>query len=71
MPKDLNFTALEVWRALPCPQDVQEGKHILHSSDAHYLGDMLEAEITIGLEDKSVAAFLDYLQRPVALPAQV
>ena len=63
MPEGLDFTALEVWRALPCPQDVQIGKVILHSSDAHYLGDMLEPEITIGLEERSVAAFLDKLRR--------
>ena len=63
MPEGLDLTALEVWRALPCPQDVQIGKVILHSSDAHYLGDMLEPEITIGLEERSVAAFLEKLRR--------
>ena len=34
---------------------------ILHSSDAHYLGDILEAEETVTLEERSVEAFLDYL----------
>ncbi len=63
MPEGLDFTALEVWRALPCPQDVQIGKVILHSSDAHYLGDMLEPEITIGLEERSAEAFLRKLRR--------
>ena len=63
MPEGLDFTALEVWRALPCPQDVQIGKVILHSSDAHYLGDMLEPEITISLEERSAEAFLRKLRR--------
>ena len=70
-PDDLDITAIEVSRALPCPQDVQEGRHILHSSDAHYLGDMLEAEITTGLEEKSVNAFLSYLRSPVAAVHEV
>ena len=41
---------------------------VLHSSDAHYLGDILEAEVSIELPERSPAAFLDYLRRgrPVA-----
>ena len=46
MPDELGFTAVEVWRALPCAHTPQAGKVILHSSDAHNLGDILEPEIT-------------------------
>ena len=63
VPEDLDLTAVEVWRDLPCPHTPQEGRVVLHSSDAHYLGDILEAKETIELPERSVAAFLDYLRR--------
>ena len=63
VPEDLNLTAVEVWKALPCAHSPQAGKVVLHSSDAHYLGDILEAEETVELPERSVAAFLDYLRR--------
>ena len=63
VPEDLNLTAVEVWRDLPCAHTPQEGRVVLHSSDAHYLGDILEASETIGLPERSVAAFLDHLRR--------
>ena len=63
MPEELEFTAVEVWRALPCPHTPQAGKVILHSSDAHQLGDILEPEITTTLPEPSAAAFLDMLRR--------
>ena len=69
MPPDLNYTAVEVWRALPCPHSPQEGRVVLHSSDAHYLGDILEAEITTELEEPSVEAFLEMLRRGRSAPA--
>ena len=64
IPPDIHFTAVEVWRALPCSHSAQAGRVVLHSSDAHYLGDILEPEISIPLEDKSVEAFLYYLTHP-------
>ena len=63
MPEELGFTAVEVWRALPCAHTPQAGKVILHSSDAHNLGDILEAEITVKLPELSAAAFLEMLRR--------
>ena len=63
MPEELGFTAVEVWRALPCAHTPQAGKVILHSSDAHNLGDILEPEITTVLPEPSAAAFLDMLRR--------
>ncbi len=63
VPPDISFTAVEVWRALPCSHSAQEGRVVLHSSDAHYLGDILEAEETIPLRERSVSAFLDYIRQ--------
>ncbi len=63
VPEDLDLTAVEVWRGLPCAHTPQEGRAVLHSSDAHYLGDILEAEVSVQLPERSVAAFLDYLRR--------
>lgn len=62
VPPKLNLTAVEVWRALPCAHSPQAGKVVLHSSDAHYLGDILEPEVTIELEERSVEAFLAKLR---------
>ncbi len=62
IPQDLKLTAVEVWRDLPCAHTPQEGKVVLHSSDAHYLGDILEAEIKVDLPEKTVSAFLNYLR---------
>ncbi len=63
MPPNIEFTAVEVWRALPCPHTPQEGRLVLHSSDAHYLGDILEPEITLDLDEPTVACFLARLRR--------
>ncbi len=64
IPPNLNLTAVEVWRLLPCPHTPQAGKVVLHSSDAHYLGDISEAEVSVTLEEPSVEAFLSYLRTP-------
>ena len=61
IPEDISFTAVEVWRALPCSHSAQAGRVVLHSSDAHYLGDILEPEIKVPLPERSVRAFLDYI----------
>ena len=66
MPEELAFTAVEVWRALPCPHTPQVGKVVLHSSDAHQLGDILEPEITTVLPERSASAFLEMLRRGTA-----
>ena len=63
LPENLNLTAVEVWRDLPCAHTPQAGKVVLHSSDAHYLGDILEAEISMELPERSVAAFLEMLRQ--------
>ena len=68
VPEDLNLTAVEVWRGLPCAHTPQEGRVVLHSSDAHYLGDIYEASETVELPERSVCAFLEYLRRGKATP---
>ena len=64
VPEDLDLTAVEVWRGLPCAHTPQQGRVVLHSSDAHYLGDILEAEVSVGLEAPTAEAFLRYLRNP-------
>ena len=63
VPEDLRLTAVEVWRGLPCAHTPQEGRVVLHSSDAHYLGDIMEADVSIDLPERSVGAFLEFLRR--------
>ena len=41
-----------------------ENKHVLHSSDAHYLEDIQEPEFSLRLPEKSVAALLDWMKSP-------
>ena len=62
MPADPAFTTVEVWRHLPCPLEPLENKHVLHSSDAHYLGDIQEPEFMLHLPEKSVAAVLQWMR---------
>ena len=62
VPPELHFMAVEVWRALPCAHTPQQGRLVLHSSDAHYLGDILEAEESLELPERSVAGFLNVLR---------
>ena len=61
MPDDPLFPTVEVWRGLPCPLEPLEGRHVLHSSDAHYLGDIQEPEFTLHLPEKTVKAFLQWI----------
>jgi hypothetical protein len=62
MPPSPTFTTVEVWRHLPCPMEPMENKHVLHSSDAHYLEDIQEPEFSLRLSEKSVAALLDWMR---------
>ena len=62
MPPSPTFTTVEVWRHLPCPLEPMENKHVLHSSDAHYLQDIQEPAFSLRLPEKSVAALLDWMR---------
>ena len=52
LPPGLEIAAVEVWRALPCPLDVSSLR-VLHSSDAHYLENMLEREVFYDVAEKA------------------
>lgn len=62
LPPGLEVAAVEVWRELPCALDVSKMR-VLHSSDAHYLENMLEREVSYEVAEKSVAALFDYIKR--------
>lgn len=52
VPEDLMFTTLEYSRTLPIESSILKGKHKLISSDAHYLGDILEKDAALSYEVK-------------------
>ena len=62
LPPGLDVAAVEVWRELPCALDTS-GMRVLHSSDAHYLENMLEREVFYDAAEKSAAALFDYIKR--------
>ena len=62
MPPSPVFTTVEVWKDLPCPLEPTENKHVLHSSDAHYLENIQEPDFSLRLPEKSVAALLDWMR---------
>ncbi len=58
LPKDLFFPALEVDYHLPVPDHVCENKVILHASDAHCLGDILEPVFQMDVSQRSAVCIL-------------
>lgn len=64
MPDEPAFPTVEVWKHLPCPFEPLESRHVLHSSDAHYLGDIQEREFMLKLPERSVRAFLNWIDTP-------
>lgn len=54
IPEDTGFTTLEVARELPIDNRTTLGKGILHSSDAHHLGNISERENVIVLKEKTL-----------------
>ncbi len=62
MPETPYFPTVEMWRLLPCDEKALEGRHVLHSSDAHYLGDIQEREHALRLEHRSVADLLAWMR---------
>ena len=61
LPPGLEVAAVEVWRELPCQADVSRLR-VLNSSDAHYLENMLEREISYEVSEKSVASLFTYIK---------
>ena len=62
MPEEPFYPTVEVWRHLPCDEAALRGKHVLHSSDAHYLGDIQEREHALRLDHESVEELLNWMR---------
>lgn len=62
VPEDLMFTTLEYSRTLPIESSILKGKHKLISSDAHYLGDILEKDAALSYEVKDKFDLLNLLK---------
>ena len=60
LPPGLPVDAVEVTRDMPCAADVS-ALRVLHSSDAHYIENILEAEVSLEVPEKSVAALFDWI----------
>ncbi|MBQ8136246.1 MAG: PHP domain-containing protein [Clostridia bacterium] len=61
-PEDYFYPTVEVWRHLPCDANALAGRHVLHSSDAHYLGDIQEREHALKLSHRTVADLLQWMR---------
>ena len=62
MPTDTFYPTVEVWRLLPCDEAALRGRHVLHSSDAHYLGDIQEREHALRLAHGTVEELLAWMR---------
>ncbi len=62
MPEDYFYTTVEIWNLLPCDEGALRGRHVLHSSDAHYLGDIRERENALRLQHRTVADLLAWMR---------
>ncbi|MBR1683574.1 MAG: PHP domain-containing protein [Clostridia bacterium] len=70
MPQEPYYTTVEMARHLPCDPSAMEGRHVLHSSDAHYLGDIQEREHALRLEHATVADLLEWMRTDKRLMAE-
>jgi len=61
MPFEPAFPVVEVARQLPISEKVLRGRTVLHSSDAHQLGAIMEAEFDFPTERFSLGGLLDAL----------
>ena len=59
LPYDVFFPTLEVVNRLPVPQRILQDRVILHSSDAHYLGDISEAINSLEVKDFTIQGILN------------
>ena len=61
LPPTLPIDAVEVARGMPCAADVSRLR-VLHSSDAHYIENILEAEVGLALPAKTTEAVFAWIQ---------
>ena len=62
LPSGVHYDALEISKTVQPPAMDVSGYRILHSSDAHYLENILEPEFTIDAQEKSTKALFDAIQ---------
>jgi len=62
LPQGVRYDALEISRAVPWPEIDTNGYTVLHSSDAHYLENILEPEFTLDAYERSVDAIFDAIR---------
>jgi len=62
LPAGVHYDALEISKAVAMPAMDVSGYRILHSSDAHYLENILEPEFTIEAAEKSTEALFAAIQ---------
>ncbi len=62
MPPEPFYTTVEAARHLPCEESALRGRHVLHSSDAHYLGDIQEREHALQLKEGTVQELLHWMR---------
>lgn len=62
MPNEPFYTTVEAARHLPCEESALRGRHVLHSSDAHYLGDIQEREHALQLKEGTVEELLRWMR---------
>lgn len=62
LPPHLPFSALEIAREMPLPSKGIPDLPVLHSSDAHYLENILEREVFLELEEPSPGAFFQSIR---------
>ena len=53
MPPLPVFPVAEVYRGAPCPAHATQGRFVLHSSDAHRLEDISEADFSLEVPPKA------------------
>lgn len=61
MPMEPQFPVVEVARSLPIHEKILKGRTVLHSSDAHQLGAIMEAEFDFPTERFSFGGLFDTL----------
>ena len=62
MPESPSFSSVELMHAVPPPQNIDLSPyHVLYSSDAHCLEDILERQLFLPTPEKSAYALLNYL----------
>lgn len=62
MPEEPYFPTVEVARHLPIDHGIMEGRTVLHSSDAHQLGSILEAEFDFQTERFSLGGLFEAIR---------